>query len=108
MSDATIWWVIAALGVGSFGLRYSFLGLFADRQMPGWLLRPLRYATVAVLPGLVAPLVLWSDAPGATFDRVRMITATVTLGVAILSKNLVAAMVAGAGAFYGLPVLIGY
>ena len=107
MSDALIWSVIVALGLGSFALRYSFLGLFADRDMPGWLIRPLRYAAVAVLPGLVAPLVLWPEATGGVTDPWRLIAAAITLMVAYFSKNLVFAMAAGATALYGLPYLAG-
>ena len=51
-SDATIWFIILALGVGPYLIRLSFLGLVGDREMPDWVLRHLRYTPVAVLPGL--------------------------------------------------------
>jgi len=59
MSDATIWTIIVAVGIGTFLLRFSFLGVLGAARLPDWVLRHLRYTAVAVLPGLVAPLVLW-------------------------------------------------
>ena len=65
-SDFEIWFLIVALGVGTFLIRFSFFGLIGNHEMPGWVLRHLRYTPVAVLPGLVAPLVLWPAAAGGT------------------------------------------
>ena len=63
MSDATVWTVILLLAAGSYLIRLSFLGLVGGRRLPDWLMAPLRYTTVAVLPALVAPIVVW---PAAT------------------------------------------
>ncbi len=91
-----LWLVIFVLGFGSFGLRFIFLGLVGDRALPPWLLRHLRYTSVAVIPALVAPLVLWPDATGGTPDPLRLAAAAATLGVGMWRKNLFAAMGAGA------------
>lgn len=58
MSEAGIWWLIAALGIGTYAIRFSFLGLVGDRRLPDWAMRLLRYTPVAVLPGIVAPALL--------------------------------------------------
>ena len=56
-SATEIWVIIAVLGVGTYLIRWSFLGALGDRDLPNWMLRMLRYTPVAVLPALVAPLV---------------------------------------------------
>ena len=58
MTDTAIWTTIIALGLGTFLIRFSFMGLVGSRELPPWLTRHLRYVPVAVLPGLVAPLVV--------------------------------------------------
>ena len=103
-SGAEIWSVIFALGAGTFLIRFSFLGLIGDRKMPDWALRHLRYTPVAVLPGLVAPLVLWPPATGGTPDAARLIAAAVTVAVAWRSKNVVLGALAGGAA---LAVFLG-
>jgi len=70
-STTEIWFIIAAMGIGTFLIRFSFLGLIGDRPMPAIVLRLLRYTPVAVLPAMVAPLVVWPDATGGDFDPVR-------------------------------------
>lgn len=96
MDKSTLWIVIAALGIGSFGLRFVFLGLVGDRAMPPWLLRHLRYTAVAVMPALVAPLVLWPKATEGETDPLRLSAAFLTLAVGYVTKNLYAAMGTGA------------
>ncbi len=101
-SEATIWVMIAILGVGTYLIRFSFLGLVGDRKMPDWVLRHLRYTPVAILPGLVAPLVFWPTATGGEPDPVRFAAAAITLLVAWWTKNMLAGAAAGAVSLAGL------
>ncbi|MGP6087220.1 AzlD domain-containing protein [Antarctobacter jejuensis] len=91
-----LWIVIIVLGLGSFGLRFVFLGLVGDRAMPDWLLRHLRYTAVAVMPALVAPLVVWPSATNGETDPLRLIAAAAALTVGYVWKSLYGAMGAGA------------
>lgn len=106
-SGAQIWTIIIALGIGTYLIRLSFLGLIGDRPLPGWALRMLRYTPVAVIPGLVAPLVIWPEATGGTPDPARLVAAAVTLGVGVWSRNVFAAIGAGAVTLYGALFLLG-
>ena len=107
LNHTTVWFVIFAMAIGSFLIRFSFLGIIGDRQMPEWVLRHLRYTPVAVLPGLVAPLVFWPAATGGNPDPARMGAALVTLAVGYFSKNVLAAILSGAATLYGLLFLLG-
>ncbi|MCE0504472.1 MULTISPECIES: AzlD domain-containing protein [unclassified Roseivivax] len=96
IDTGTLWIVIVGLGLGSFGMRFLFLGLVGDREMPPWVLRHLRYTAVAVLPALIAPLVIWPRGTGGEFEPVRFVAALVTFAVGYWSKNVPAAMLTGA------------
>lgn len=96
-SHGEIWALIALLGIGTYLVRLSFLGLIGDRRMPDWVLRHLRYTPVAVIPGLVAPLAVWPAATGGTPDPARMTAAAVTLLMAYWTKNMLWGVFAGAG-----------
>jgi branched-subunit amino acid transport protein len=102
MSDAEVWTVILAIAVGTFLIRFSFLGLIGSRPLPDWALRHLRYAPVAVIPGLVAPLVLWPSASGGEPDLPRLAAAAATLVVGLWTKNVLYAIAAGAVVLYSL------
>lgn len=106
-SDAQIWTIIAVMGVGTFLIRYSFLGIIGDRKLPEWVLRHLRYTSVAILPGLVAPLVLWPQATGGEVDPARLAAAFATLAVGYIFKATVRAMLAGAGVLYAIQWVLG-
>ena len=67
-SELTIWLIIVTAGLGTYGLRWSFLGAFGNRPMPGWAQKLLRYTAVAVLPAIAAPLVAWPAATGGQPD----------------------------------------
>ena len=104
-SAAQIWLIILVMGVATFLIRFSFLGLLGDRAMPQWLLRHLRYTPHAVLPGLVAPLVLWPEATGGAVDPVRLAAAAATVLVGWWRKSLLAGVIAG-GATLALLIQI--
>lgn len=99
-SDAQIWTIIAVLALGTFLIRFSFLGLIGDRPMPAFVLRLLRFTPVAVLPGMVAPLVLWPAATDGQFDLVRLIAALATLVIGVWTRHVMWSMFGGAVTLY--------
>lgn len=107
IDPVTMWTVIIGLAIGSFALRFTFIGLVGDRPMPPWLLRHLRYTAVAILPALIAPLVVWPAATEGQPDIARMAAAAMALGVGVLTKNVLAAIFSGAATLYGLLYLLG-
>lgn len=100
IDKSTIWTVIAVLGIGTFLIRFSFLGLIGSKPLPAWVLRHLRYTAVAVLPGLVAPLVIWPAATGGDLDPARMAAAFVTVAVGLWQRSVLWGMIAGGVVLY--------
>lgn len=107
IDHSQLWPVILGLGFGSYLLRFTFIGLVGGRTMPAWLLRHLRYTAVAVLPALVAPQIIWPGATDGTPDPARLAAAVVTLAVGLITRNVFAAIFAGAGTLYALLYLLG-
>ncbi|PKP85132.1 MAG: AzlD domain-containing protein [Alphaproteobacteria bacterium HGW-Alphaproteobacteria-2] len=106
-SDLYIWGIIAALGLGTWLIRFSFIGLIGDRALPEWVLRHLRYTPVAVLPGLIAPLVLWPRATEGETDPARLAAAGVALALGVWTKNVIATVFGGMGTLYLVQYLLG-
>jgi branched-subunit amino acid transport protein len=105
-TDAQLWTIILTLGVGTFLIRFSFLGVLGNRELPPWLLRHLRYTAVGILPAMVTPLVLWPEATGGALDPVRILAAAVGLGVGLWTKNAIWAIVGGMAALWGLGFIV--
>lgn len=105
-SAGEIWLIIAVMAVGTYAIRLSFLGLLGGRRMPEWVLRHLRYTPVAVIPGLVAPLVIWPAAANGAMEPARMTAALVTLAVGYFTKSVLWAIVAGAASLYAALALL--
>lgn len=106
MNRADLWTVILLLGAGTFLIRWSFLGALGNRAMPPWMVRGLRYTAVAVIPGLVAPAVLWPAATGGQADPARIGAALATILAGLLWRNTLAAILAGGITLYGLLWLL--
>lgn len=102
-----VWTIITVLALGTFLIRFSFLGLIGNRSLPAWVLRLLRYTPMAVIPGLVAPAVLWPVATQGQTDPVRLAAALATIVVGFLFRNVLAAILAGGLVLYTAPLLIG-
>lgn len=101
MGQGSLWVVIAGLGIGTFLLRFSFLGMVGARRLPDWALRHLRYTAVAVLPALVAPMVVWPAATGGETDPARLIAALATVGLGVVNRgNAVWTILGGMAALY--------
>lgn len=105
VSTPQVWIIIIAMGIGTYLIRFSFLGLIGNRELPSWLLKMLRFTPVAVLPGVVAPMLLGRGIEG--MDPLRLSAALVTLVVGIVTRNVLYAIIAGLGVFFGFGALIG-
>lgn len=106
ISDAAFWTLTAALGLGTFLIRFSFLGLLGGRQLPDWALLHLKYVGAAVFPALFTPLLLWPDATGGQTDPIRLLAAAAAFAAGI-RFGVVPAIVAGMGSLYLLQFITG-
>lgn len=100
IDKSTLWITILAVGAGSYFMRFVFIGLIGDRPLPSWLIRHLRYTGVAVLPALVAPLVLWPPATGGEPDAPRLVAACVTVAVGYFTRNVLLSILSGGVSLY--------
>lgn len=105
MSALTIWTVIVLLGVITYLIRFSFLGLLAGRQLPHWAAEALSFVPVAVLPALIAPMVVFAPGTRELAEPHRPLAALLALGVGMATRNLLAAIAAGMGGFWALRAL---
>ena len=105
MSAWTVWGVIAGLGILTYLIRFSFLGLLHGRRVPGWAAQALGFVPVAVLPGIVAPMVALDPASRDWAEPHRPLAALIALGVGMATRNMLAAIATGMGAFWALRAL---
>jgi branched-subunit amino acid transport protein len=85
--DATLklWTVIFAVGLLNYLSRLSFIAVFARRSMPPILARALKYVPAAMLTALILPMIVAGPA---------------TTPAMVVSPRVVAAVIAGAVAFF--------
>ena len=106
ISGTAFWTLTALLGLGTFLIRFSFLGLFGGRQLPDWALLHLKYVGAAVFPALITPLLLWPEATGGQADPIRLIAAAAAFAAG-MKLGVVWAIVAGMGTLYLLQFITG-
>lgn len=106
-SSTEIWILIVAIGLGTFAIRFSFLGLLGGRTLPPGVLRHLRYTAVTVIPAMMAPVLIWPSDTGGATDPARLLAAAVTVAVGFVTRNLFAGLGAGALTFFAAAQVIG-
>ena len=107
LNTGTIWMVIIGLGIGTYLIRFSFLGLIGGRELPEWVLRHLRYVAVGVMPALITPLIIWPDATNGEPDPARLVAALAAFLIGIKTNSVIGAILAGMIALYGMQYLAG-
>lgn len=94
-TTSQIWGIIIGLALGTFLIRLSFLALLRPDRLPPFALRVLRYTPVAVIPAMVAPLILWPEATGGQPDAARLAASVVTVVVGVWTRQTLWAAAAG-------------
>ncbi|SEN42853.1 Branched-chain amino acid transport protein [Halorientalis persicus] len=104
-ADPLVWGVILVIGVLTYAIRLSFIGLFGYLdEIPPRLERPLRYVPAAVLAALVLPAFVTLDASGLAVDK--LVAGGLAAIVAWRTENVFATMAAGMGALWAVRFLI--
>ncbi|MEO1293752.1 MAG: AzlD domain-containing protein [Pseudomonadota bacterium] len=102
-----VWSTIAGLGIVTYLIRLSFLGILAGKTIPSEVARFLRFVPVAILPALVAPYIVYPPATGGETDPIRLAAAGAAFVAAVLTKSILAAIAAGMGSLWVLNAVAG-
>ena len=109
LSPLQSWSVVFGLAFGTFLIRYSFIGLFADRDMPGWLARALQLMVPAIFAAIVFSGVVMVGGYAAGLNQwPRYAAALAALVAAITCRgNMLVTVGVGMATLHGLPWLLG-
>lgn len=104
MSD---WLVVVIIGVGTYALRLSFIGLLGTRPMPLWAQRPLRFVAPAVLSALAVPAVVLAEGSVdvTPLGNPRFLAAVAAALVAWRLKNVAGVIIVGMGLLWVLQAV---
>ena len=107
MSFLTSWMIVLGLAIGTFLIRYSFIGLFANRLIPPWLEHGLKLMVPAIFGAIVFTGVAMVGGQLAGLHHwPRYAAALVAFGFAIRSKgNILWTVGSGMTALHLLPWL---
>lgn len=107
MSALQSWCVVFALGLGTFLIRYSFIGLFANRDMPAWLAHGLKLIVPAIFAAIVASGVAMSNGQfGGWVLWPKFGAALIALAIALRFKgNILITVIVGMAALHALLAL---
>lgn len=104
------WLLVLGLAIGTFLIRYSFIGLFADRDMPRWMDRALKLMVPAIFAAIVFSGVMMVGGQIAGLDQwPRYAAALIALIAAMATRgNMLITVVVGMAALHGLPWVVAW
>ncbi len=101
------WIAIAGLAVGTFFIRYSFIGLFAGKKLPARVERALQLAVPAIFAAIVIPFVVMASGRIDLAMRWPHIIAAIVTGLfAWWRGGMMLPIVAGMATLYGLQSVL--
>ena len=108
LSTFESWSVVLGLAIGTFLIRYSFIGLFSDRDMPTWLDRALKLMVPAIFAAIVfsGVAMVGGEVAGWAYWP-RYAAAVIAFVAALVSRgNMLVTLGVGMAALHGLPWLL--
>jgi len=108
MTITTLWLVIAAIGIGAFVLRFSFIGLSGRMALPDAMTRALRFVPAAVLSAIILPAALRMPAGelDASLDNPRLIACFIAALIAWMTRSVLATLAVGMATLWALQALL--
>ncbi|MBP1692431.1 MAG: Branched-chain amino acid transport [Chloroflexi bacterium] len=106
-SPAQLWVTLILAGLLTYGIRLSFVLLFSQREIPGWLRQALRFVPPAVLTAIIFPeLLINNNTIDITFGNGRLIAGLIAILVAWKTKSAVLTIVIGMATLWLLQVVL--
>ncbi len=100
MSDQVFWIAAPLLAIGTFLLRFMFLGYFNARRPSAEWARALKYTPAAILPALAAPQIVF-DATGALqSDPARIMAASAAILIGVATRDVLWSVLGGMSALW--------
>ncbi len=106
MSDAYLWSLFVAAGVGTYLLRGAFILMPGSQRQPAWMSRALRFVPASLMAALVFPALLRLQAEGLAYDGPRLVAALIAALVAWKSGNMLWTLMAGMGVLWGVQFVV--
>ena len=102
------WLAIIGLAIGTFAIRYSFIGLLAGKKLPPRFERALQMAVPSIFAALVVPLILLNAGEFNLHVRWPHIVAAIVTGIyAWWRGGMLLSLVIGMATLHGLLWLTG-
>lgn len=103
----TFWLMFLCIGVFTYAIRLSFIGLLGTKEMPALLLKALRFVPIAVLPAIILPqLFLRGNTLDFSLANPRWIAGILAAIVAWRTRNVLLTIVVGMAVLWGLQILL--
>ena len=102
---SSIWLIILVVALGTFAMRFSFVGLLKRGEAPQWLTRLLRFVPPAILAALATTSVAGA-CRGETGMIVPIVAASFGLIVATRTRNLLVPIATGMVVLWAMNGLI--
>lgn len=91
-----IWLIIVIIGLGTYLIRLSFIGVLGKVGVPSYVERPLRFVAPAVLAAIALPqLVAPAGSVDIGFGNLRLVAGVVAIMVAWKTRSMGPTIVAG-------------
>lgn len=101
-----LWILIAALGIGTFMLRYAFFFIFGRYEVPEFVKEVLPFIPAAALSALVMPKVFASPVSAATLHDPRVWAWSIAMVIAWKTRNVLYTIISGMAVLWGIQALL--
>ncbi len=103
----TFWLMLLIIGLITYAIRLSCIGLLGQREMPALLLKALRFVPIAVLPAIILPqLFLRNNTLVLSVQNPRWIAGILAAIVAWRTRNVLLTILVGMVALWVLQFLL--
>ncbi len=103
----TLWLMLLIIGLITYAIRLSCIGLLGQREMPALLLKALRFVPIAVLPAIILPqLFLRNNTLVLSVQNPRWIAGILAAIVAWRTRNVLLTILVGMVALWVLQFLL--